>query len=213
MRFNGLRWPLLLAVSISAGLGAAKTWAADNEKSKFEVRPAAAYAHHQTSEKVTIAVEPMETDEQTREAFGKVNPFRYGVLPVPIVIQNDGPDLPNQTGTGEIRLHPARMGNRRKPRLAQDVRFIHGTKAPKEIPTPIGIKVKRPPKEPSGGVGRSKDERLRQKCCPPVSPPACFPCISSVDQTSAAALVDISGLANPVTGKELYYFEIPLSGR
>ena len=68
MRFNGLRWPLLLAVSIAAAS------AADNEKSKFEVKPAAAYPHHQTSEKVTIAAEPMETDEQTREAFGKVNP-------------------------------------------------------------------------------------------------------------------------------------------
>ena len=33
-----------------------------------------------------------------------------------------------------------------------------------------------------------------------------------VDQTSAAATVYISGLTDPVTGKELFYFEIPMSG-
>ena len=32
-------------------------------------------------------------------------------------------------------------------------------------------------------------------------------------ETSAAASVYISGLANAVTGKQLYYFEIPLSGK
>ncbi len=30
---------------------------------------------------------------------------------------------------------------------------------------------------------------------------------------SAAASVYISGLTNPVTGKEMYYFEIPMSGK
>jgi hypothetical protein len=33
-----------------------------------------------------------------------------------------------------------------------------------------------------------------------------------VPQASAAATVYISGLVNAVTGKELYYFEIPMSG-
>ncbi len=209
MRFNGLRWPLLLAVSISAGLGAAKTWAADNEKSKFEVRPAAAYAHHQTSEKVTIAVEPMETDEQTREAFGKVNPFRYGVLPVLIVIQNDGPDAVKLEQAKFAYIQPD--GKQIEATPAQDVRFIHGTKAPKEIPTPIGIKVKRPPKNPLA-EWEIEGRALAAKMLPAGQSASGF-VYFQVDQTSAAALVDISGLANPVTGKELYYFEIPLSGK
>ncbi len=128
MRFNGLRWPLLLAVSIAAGPGASKSWAADNEKSKFEVKPAASYPHRQTSEKVTIAAEPFETDEQTRDAFGKVNPWRYGVLPVLVVMQNDGPDA--------IRIDRIKFaytqpdGRRIEATPPQDVKFIHGTNSP-----------------------------------------------------------------------------------
>jgi hypothetical protein len=34
-----------------------------------------------------------------------------------------------------------------------------------------------------------------------------------VSESSAAASVYISGMENPVTGKELYYFEIPMSGK
>jgi hypothetical protein len=202
LRFNGLRWPLLLAVSIAAGL------AADNEKSKFEVKPAAAYPHRQTSEKVTIAAQPFETDEQTRDAFGKVNPFRYGILPVLIVIQNDGPDAVKLEGIKFAYIQPD--GRQIEATPAQDVRFIHGTKAPKEIPTPIGIKVKRPPKNPLA-EWEIEGRAFAAKMLPAGQSASGF-VYFQVDQTSAAASVDISGLANPVTGKELYYFEIPLSG-
>jgi hypothetical protein len=202
LRFNGLRWSLLLAASIAAGL------AADNEKSKFEVRPPGAYPHHQTSEKVTIAAQPFETDEQTRDAFGKVNPFRYGVLPVLIVIQNDGPDAVKLEQVKFAYIQPD--GKQIEATPAQDVRFIHGTKAPKEIPTPIGIKVKRPPKNPLA-EWEIEGRAFAAKMLPAGQSASGF-VYFQVDQTSAAAAVDISGLANPVTGKELYYFEIPLSG-
>ena len=149
MRFNGLRWPLLLAVSISAA------WGADNEKSKFEVKPASAYPHHQTSEKVTIAAEPMETDEQTHEAFGKVNPYRHGVLPVLLVIQNDGPDA---IKVDRIKLmYSLPDGTRIEATPAQDVRFIHGTQAPNRLPGPAGgIVIKRTPEEPPRRVGNRR---------------------------------------------------------
>jgi hypothetical protein len=202
LRFNGLRWPLLLAVSIAAGS------AADNDKSKFEVKPAASYAHRQTSEKVTIAAQPFETDEQSRDAFGKINPFRYGVLPVLIVIQNDGPDAVKLEQAKFAYIQPD--GKQIEATPAQDVRFIRGTKAPKEIPTPIGIKVKRPPKNPLA-EWEIEGRAFAAKMLPAGQSASGF-VYFQVDQTSAAASVDISGLANPVTGKELFYFEIPLSG-
>ena len=87
MRFNGFEKCLaLFLVSITALAGA------DNDKAEFKARPVTDYPHRQTSEKITIAAQPMLTDDETREAFGKVNPNRYGVLPVLIVIRNDGPD-------------------------------------------------------------------------------------------------------------------------
>jgi hypothetical protein len=208
LRFNGLRWPLLLAVSIATGLVAAKSWAADNEKSKFEVKAVAAYHHRQTSEKVTIAAEPYETDEQARDAFGKVNPFRYGVLPVLIVMQNEGPDAVKLEGIKFAYLQPD--GKQIEATPAPDVKFIHGTKAPKEIGTPIGIKVKKPPKNPLA-EWEIEGRAFAAKMLPAGQSASGF-VYFQVEQTSAAASVDVSGLANPVTGKELFYFEIPLSG-
>ena len=204
MRFNGLRWPLLLAVSIAAA------WGADNEKSKFEVKPASAYPHHQTSEKVTIAAEPMETDEQTHEAFGKVNPYRYGVLPVLIVIQNDGPDA---IKVDRIKLiYSLPDGTRIEATPAQDVRFIHGTQAPNRLPGPAGgITIKRTPKNPLA-EWEIEGRAFAAKMVPAGQSASGF-VYFQVPQSSVAASVYISGLEDPVSGKELYFFEIPMSGR
>lgn len=204
MRFNGLRWPLLLAVSISAA------WGADNEKSKFEVKPASAYPHHQTSEKVTIAAEPMETDEQTHEAFGKINPYRYGVLPVLLVIQNDGPDA---IKVDRIKLmYSLPDGTRIEATPAQDVRFIHGTQAPNRLPGPAGgITIKRTPKNPLA-EWEIEGRAFAAKMVPAGQSASGF-VYFQVPQSSAAASVYISGLEDPVSGKELYFFEIPTSGK
>jgi hypothetical protein len=204
LRFNGLRWPLLLAVSISAA------WGADNEKSKFEVKPASAYPHHQTSEKVTIAAEPMETDEQTHEPFGKVNPYRYGVLPVLLVIQNDGPDA---IKVDRIKLiYSLPDGARIEATPAQDVRFIHGTQAPNRLPGPAGgITIKRTPKNPLA-EWEIEGRAFAAKMVPAGQSASGFVYFQA-PQSSAAASVYISGLEDPVSGKELYFFEIPMSGR
>jgi hypothetical protein len=204
LRFNGLRWSLLLAVSISAA------WGADNEKSKFEVKPAADYPHHQTSEKVTIAAEPMETDEQTRDAFGKVNPYRYGILPVLLVIQNDGPDAIKVDRVKLIYSLPD--GERIEATPAQDVRFIHGTRAPNRLPGPAGgIVIKRTPKNPLA-EWEIEGRAFAAKMVPAGQSASGF-VYFQVAQSSAAASVLISGLVDPVSGKELYFFEIPMSGR
>jgi hypothetical protein len=202
LRFNGLRWPLLLAVSIAAG------FPADNEKSKFEVKPAASYPHRQTSEKVMIAAEPFETDEQARDAFGKVNPWRYGVLPVLVVMQNDGPDAIKIDRIKFAYTQPDGKVIEATP--AQDVKFIQGAQAPKRLPGQIGIPIKRNQKNPLAGweiEGRAFSARML-----PAGQSASGFVYFQVEQSSAAASVDVSGLENPVTGKELYYFEIQLSG-
>jgi hypothetical protein len=60
----------------------------DDER-KFEPGAASSYATRQTNQKVTVAAVPFTTDDQTRAAFGKHNPYQYGILPVLVVIQND----------------------------------------------------------------------------------------------------------------------------
>src|SRR5215469_10483204 len=69
-------------------LSIAAAAAADKDKGRFSPGPASSYAGHQTMEQITIAAVPFITEEQTRTAFGKVNPYRYGVLPVLVVLEN-----------------------------------------------------------------------------------------------------------------------------
>jgi hypothetical protein len=210
LRFNGFgakgaggvgRWLLLLLVSIAAAPGA------DNDKSKFEVKPAASYPHHQTSEKITIAVQPMETDDETREAFGKVNPYRYGVLPVLIVIQNDGTDAIRVERMKLIYTLPD--GSHVEATPAQDVKFLNGVRQPSVVPGPIVIK--RKPKNPLA-EWEIEGRAFAAKMIPAGQSASGF-AYFQVPQTSAAASVYISGMEDPVNGKELYYFEIPLSGK
>ncbi len=204
MRFNALKWPLLLLVSITAIAPAA------DDKSSFQAKPAVDYPHRQTSEKVTIAAEPMETDEQTHDAFGKVNPYRYGILPVLIVIQNDSPDAIRVERMKPVYRLPD--GTHVEATPAQDIRFIHGTKAPKEIPGVAGgIHISRTPKNPLA-EWEIEGRAFAAKMIPAGQSASGF-VYFQVPASSAAASVYITGLENPVTGKELYYFEIPMSGK
>jgi hypothetical protein len=195
--------PVLLA-SIPAA------WGADNGKPPFHVRAAAEYAHKQSSEGITIAAEPCETDEQAKEAFGKLNPWRMGVLPVLIVLQNDGKDA--------VRLERMKItyalpdGTRVENTPAADVKYIHGARQPKPVPGPFGnVGISRAPKNPLAEweiEGRSFAAKMI-----PAGQSASGFVYFQVPLSSAAATVSLSGLENAVTGKELYYFEIPLSGK
>src|SRR5438128_542456 len=74
---------LALVLSIAAA------FAADKE-APFKAAPAASYPNHQTNEGITVGVDPYVSGEKIKTAFGKLDPYAYGVLPVLVVIQNDG---------------------------------------------------------------------------------------------------------------------------
>ena len=94
----------------------------------------------------------METDEQTQEAFGKVNPYRSGILPVLIVMQNDGPDA---IRVDKLELTYTLPDNTRiQATPAQDLRYLRGAAKPQGLPGPAGgIHIKESAKESSGGMG------------------------------------------------------------
>src|SRR5579864_1285016 len=120
---------LALFMSIAAA------FAADKE-APFKAAPAASYTHHQTNDKVTIGVDPYFSPDKIKTAFGKVNPYQYGVLPVLVVIQNDG----DQT----IRLDRLKAeyvgpnGDRIDATPAKDVKYAAGGRRPTVMPTPVG---------------------------------------------------------------------------
>src|SRR5499427_7199341 len=82
MPFVFKRLVLLLSIAAAAGL-------ADDKETPFKAAPAGSYASHQTNAQVTIGVEPYSSGDKVKVAFGKLDPYQYGVLPVLVVIQND----------------------------------------------------------------------------------------------------------------------------
>src|SRR5580658_7311454 len=72
---------VLLSIAVAA--------AADKEKARFAPKPASTYPGHQTMSNITIAAVPYTSEEQAKSAFDKKNPYKYGILPILVVIKND----------------------------------------------------------------------------------------------------------------------------
>jgi hypothetical protein len=203
LRFKWLTGLALLFVSITAASGAG------NEKAPFQAKAASEYPHKQTSEKVTIAADQAITDEQTKEAFGKLNPWRYGVLPVLVVIQNDSPNALRVDGVRFTYILPDRTKIEATP--AADLKYMRGARQPKTVPGPLGgIHVGKGSKNPLA-EWEIEGRAFSAKMIPPGQSASGFVYFQA-PQTSEAASLYISGLVNAVTKNELYYFEIPLSG-
>ena len=65
---------------------------------KVKVNAAKTYALHQSQGNVTIAVDPYETDEKIRTAFDIKGIGKLGIVPVNLIISNDGEDLVSVSG-------------------------------------------------------------------------------------------------------------------
>src|SRR5438874_13310412 len=108
---------LALIVSIAAA------FAADKE-APFRAAPAASYAQHQTNGAITIGADSYASGDKVKIAFGKLDPYQYGVLPVLVVIQNDSPET---IRLDRLKVDYVAPGNRRvESTPARDVRYARG---------------------------------------------------------------------------------------
>jgi|SRR5450432_1803487 hypothetical protein len=192
---------LILLTSIAA-------FAADTDHARFDPGPAAKYANRQTSSGVTVAASAFETDDQARAAFGKVNPYKYGVLPVLLIVENKSKDAIRADRIKVQYVSPDRneIGNT-PPR---DLRYLQGVKVPSPVsnPLPMGIP----------GLGRKKDPPLAEweiegrafeaKMIPPGESANGF-FYFQTGHRSGSKLV-VSGLRDANSGQELLYYELQL---
>jgi hypothetical protein len=197
----------LTVTSIVLFGGFAVAIAADKEL-HFAPGAAANYPTRQTNDKVTIAAVPYTTGEQVRSAFGKLDPNRYGILPMLIVIQNDG----GQT---------LRFDSMRVEYVTSDRRHVDSTAA-KDVPYLSGAREPRMENGPIPGAGThvkkiknplANGEIGVRAFSAPVLPPgeqaSGFFYFQTGNRLGAKAY--ITGIKESATGKELLYFEIPLS--
>lgn len=201
MKYMNLCNGLVLFLSITAAVYAEK------KSEPFRPAPIETYATKQTNQGLTIAAVPFEDEEEAKPAFGKLNPYKHGVLPVLLILKNEGTKTLNLEGA---RIQYQATANRKVDETpAEDIARIKGPSRPRLNPTPI----------PSGVPGLRKNKNplnnaviveraLAARMLPPGESAHGFAYFQT-GHTRGSKLY-ITGITEADSGKELFYFEVPL---
>ena len=186
---------LALCMSIAAAFAADKT--------SFRAPSAADMPHRQTVERLTIGVDAYDSSDKAKLAFGKLVPYEHGILPVLVVLQNDG--------ARAIQLRNLRVeyvgphGDRAVATPANEVRYAIGPDplAGQRRIGPVPYKKKNPL-----DVWEIEGRAFSAQMLPAGNTASGFFYFNTGVQPKATLYV--SGLSEAGSGRELVYFEVPL---
>jgi hypothetical protein len=165
----------------------------------------ASYPHQQTNDKVTIAVDPYVSGDKVHTAFGKLDPYEYGILPVLVVIQNDSGKAIRLDHVQAVYNGP--QGDKVEATPARDIRYLQGPNRPNVPSGPtgrLGIGKKKNPFNAWEIEGRA----FAAQMLPAGQTASGFFYFQTGLQRGATLY--LSGLTDAKSGQELFYFEIPL---
>jgi hypothetical protein len=172
----------------------------------FRAGKASDYAN-QKSENVIVGAKPFDSDALVAEAFGKkVNPLRYGILPVLVVIENDRKqsiDLRDM----EVTLVGA-DGQHISATSPEDL-FYKGT--PKRKPSSTGqVPLPFPLPKPKNSLNGSelRDQSFAVRFLPPGETASGFFYFAARSQSGDT--IYINGLHEEPSHRQLLYFEFAL---
>ncbi len=202
-----------------AGLGALLLGAfvgAIAAETAFRAEPAERYASKQSQAGVTIAVRAYhQPDERQKSAFDKADPWKFGVMPVLMVVTNQGEAPISLEGVRALFVQGRADGL--EATSGDDLQFFNPKGAqPRQKPSYIpGIPGLNRPKTKKGPL--AKPEIVdRQFKAPVVAPGETVSGFfyyfvgKSRDPVEDSTLY-ITGLKNMQTNQELFFFEIPLT--
>jgi len=187
---------LALLMSIAAA------FAADKD-APFRAAPAGDYPHRQSSERVTIAADPYNSGDKIKAAFGKLDPYQHGVLPVLIVIENDSDQTLQLDRMDLWYVGPNHDKVEATP--AADVKYVGSSPhRPGVVPPGIVLKGKKSPLD----VWEIEGRAFTAKMIPPGQTASGFFYFQTGIQRGST--VYLTGLREAASGRELLFFEIPL---
>jgi hypothetical protein len=181
--------------------------AADKEPPRFSPGPLSGFQARQTIDKVTLAARPFVKEADLRAAFGKLDPNDYGVLPILVLFVNQGGQTVSLEGMRAELITPDRRRIEATP--ASDVRYLGGTPRPDATPHPIpgrlpGLSRRKSPLSAWEIEGRAFSARM----LPAGESASGFLYFQARFRTGT--ILFLTGLRQAATGKELFYFELPL---
>lgn len=194
------KW-LIVLLSIAAAV------AAEKERPKFTPGAASSYEAHQTISGVMLAAAALRSDTETEPAFGKLNPNHYGILPVLVVVQNDA----NQSiELSRIKVEIVTPDHRRAEATPPgDLKYLSGPARPAVYQGPVPTSAPRVSRKKNPLADWQIEGRaFAARMLPPHESASGFFYFRAPWQ--AGCTLYVSGLREAATGKELFYFELPL---
>jgi len=198
------RVALIVLLSIPAAV------AADKDKGRFVPGPASSYAGHQTQEGITIAAVPYITEEQAKSAFGKVNPYEHGILPVLVIIEN-------RSGSA-LRLNmKVQFVDPENHHLdaypAADLIYYQGVKKPPHIGPPTVLLIPLPRSHKKGPLNTPEITNRALSVTLLPNSETVYGFFYFEAEYTPGSLLYLNGLSNASTGKPYFYFDLPLDGK
>lgn len=196
---------LIAFLSISGLLS--QVCSAGDEKSKTRFAPAApdSYRGHETHEGISMAAVPYVTEEQTQAAFGKLNPNVHGVLPVLLILENKtGKALRLDLKTELEQVN----GKHTENTPAKDLQYLRSPKPPKIVEeSRLPIPIKKNKKSPFD-VWEIDGRAFSAKLLPPGETVSGFFYFQGMLEPGSKLY--LTGIRDAQSGKEFFYFELPL---
>jgi hypothetical protein len=188
---------------LSILLSIAMALAGDKDK-RFSPGTATSYSTKQSQGKITVAAVPYVNDDEIRSAFGKANPYKSGVLPVLVIIQNES----DQALRLDLKAEYIDARDRHIDALTTREIYAAGP-APKRPNVGVGSPIPLPKKKNPLGAWEIEGLAFAARLVPPgESVHGFFYFQSRLDPN---AKLYLTGLSEAKSGKELFYFEIPLT--
>jgi len=181
--------------------------AVDKDNGRFVPGAASSYPDHQTQEGITIAAIPYITEEQAKSAFAKVNPYERGILPVLVIVEN---------GSGKalrmnLKVQFVDPDNHHLDAYPpEDLIYYQGVKKPPTIgpPTALPIPLQRSKKKGPLNTPEIVNRALSVKLIPPGEKAYGFFYFEATYRPGS--MLYLSGLSDASSGKEYFYFDLPL---
>ncbi len=182
------------------------------EKKPEPFRPAAieTYASKQTNQGLTVAAVAYDDADEAKAAFGKVNPYEHGILPVLLMFKNESKKTLNLELARFQYLVPGSRKLDETP--VEDIARLKGPARPRYNPTPLpttipGIKRNKNPLQNPVIIERA----FSAKMLPPGESAYGFVYFQT-GHTRTSRLY-ITGITEAQTSQELFYVEVPLGAK
>jgi hypothetical protein len=194
-----------VALIVLLSITAAK--AVDKDKGRFVPGPASSHPGFQTQEGITIAAVPYITAEQAATAFAKLNPYEHGILPVLVIIEN---------GSGkalrlDLKVQFVDPDNRHLDAFpADDVIYYQGVKKPPHIGPATSLPIPLPRSKKKGPLNTPEivNRALSVKLIPKGETAYGFFYFEA--EYRPGSKLYLNGLSDAASGKEFFYFDLPL---